>query len=153
MTLRVELKISFSWYLVGLSNLTPKMSSITEMENVYKYRQRRRGSSLTGLRTLDPLLGPPSALAEFFRHMCLRGGGSRSIFYPRSYFFCDLKLCAKFHNLRTTPSGKKVCGGEKKRKERKKNNHKNSGHFVPLQCLKAAHTLRSDQFPLTFHSL
>ena len=30
-----------------------------------------RGSLLTGLRTLDPLLGPPSTLAEFFRHMCL----------------------------------------------------------------------------------
>ena len=27
----------------------------------------------------------------------------------------------------------------------KNNNHKNSGHFVPLQCLRAAHTLHTDQ--------
>ena len=31
------------------------------------------------------------------------------------------------------------------KEERKKNNHKNSGHFVPLQRLRAAHVLRSDQ--------
>ena len=35
---------------------------------------------------------------------------------PKSYFFCDLKLRAKFQNHRTTPSGRKVCGTEKKRK-------------------------------------
>ena len=32
-----------------------------------------------------------------------------------------------------------------RRKERKKNNHKNSGHFVPLQRLRAAHALLLDQ--------
>jgi hypothetical protein len=36
-------------------------------------------------------------------------------------------------------SGRKVCGTEKK-----KNNPKNSGHFVPLQRLRAVHALRSD---------
>ena len=36
--------------------------------------------------------------------------------------------------------GRKVCGTE----ERKKNNPKNSGHLVPQQRLRAAHTLRSD---------
>jgi hypothetical protein len=69
--------------------------------------------------------------------------GLKFLFYPKSYFFCDLKLNAKFQNPRTTPSGRKVCGTE--RKEEKKNNPKNSGHFVPLQRLRAAHALRSDQ--------
>jgi hypothetical protein len=50
-----------------------------------------------------------------------------------------LSYCA---TLRTTPSGRKVCGTEKKRK---KNNPKNSGHYVPLQRPKAAQALRSDQ--------
>ena len=39
------------------------------------FRSRRWGSSLTGLRTLDPPLGPPSTLAESFWRTCLRGGG------------------------------------------------------------------------------
>ena len=33
--------------------------------------------------------------------------------HPESYFF-KFKTSAKFHNPRTTPSGRKVCGGEKK---------------------------------------
>ena len=40
----------------------------------------------------------------------------------------------------------------KKRKEKKgrnKNNHKNSGHFVPQSRQQAAHALRSDQFSVT----
>ena len=41
-----------------------------------------------------------------------------------------------------------------KKEERKKNNHKNSGHFVPLQRLRAAHALRSDQcYPWTAHNV
>jgi hypothetical protein len=47
--------------------------------------------------------------------------------------------CEKFHNPRTTPYGRKVCGTEKK-----KNNPKNSGHFAPLQRLRAVHALCSD---------
>ena len=70
-------------------------------------------------------------------------GGPKFCLYPKSYFFCDLKLCAKFHNPRTTPSGRKVCGTEKKKRE--KNNPKNSGHLVLLQRLRAAYALRSDQ--------
>ena len=71
-----------------------------------------------------------------------RGLGAVLIFfYPKSYFFCDLKLHAKFQNPRTTPAWRKVCGPE-----RKENNLKNSGHFVPQQRLRAAHALRSDQF-------
>jgi hypothetical protein len=56
---------------------------------------------------------------------------------------------AKFHNPRTTPFGRNVCGTERKKKERKKekkNNHQNSGHFDPLQCLRAAHA-----FHLQYH--
>ena len=33
-------------------------------------------------------------------------------------------------------------------KKRKKNNHKNSGHFVLLQCLRAADAIRWDHFCL-----
>ena len=68
-----------------------------------------------------------------------RGGGP-NFFYPKSYFFCDLKPRAKFHNPRTIPSWRKVCGGERKKK--KKNNPKNSGLYVPLQRPIAAHALQ-----------
>jgi hypothetical protein len=40
----------------------------------------------------------------------------REFFGPKSYFFVDSKLHAQFHNPRTTPFGRKVCGGEKKEK-------------------------------------
>ena len=65
-------------------------------------------------------------------------------FYPKSYFFCDLKLCAKFQNPRTTPSGKKYVARGGKR-EKNNNNPKNSGHYILLQGPRAAHALRSDQ--------
>ena len=45
------------------------------------------GSSLPGLRTLDPPLRPPSTLAEIFRHPCLQSGlrpSKRSKFSPFS---------------------------------------------------------------------
>jgi hypothetical protein len=58
------------------------------------------------------------------------GGGSSG---PRlGTLWCN--ACEKFHNTRTTPSWRKVCGTEKK-----KNNPKNSGHFVPLQRLRTVH--------------
>ena len=68
--------------------------------------------------------------------------GVLNFFYPKSYYFCDLKPHAKFRNPTITPSGRKVCGGE----NRNKNNQKYSGHFNSLQRLRAAHTLRSDQW-------
>ena len=64
-----------------------------------------------------------------------------NLFLPQILFFGDLKLHAKFPNPSTTPSGRKVCGMEKK-----KNNHKISGHFIPLQRLRAAHVFRSHQY-------
>ena len=70
-------------------------------------------------------------------------GPKKKFSLPKSYFFCDLKLRAKFPNPRTTPSGRKVCGGEE---EKKKNNTKYSGHFVPQQRPRAAHAPRSDQW-------
>ena len=58
----------------------------------------------------------------------------------------DLKLRANFQNPRTTPSGRKVCGTEKKeRKKEKKNDTKYSAHFVPKQRPRAALALPSDQ--------
>ena len=43
-----------------------------------KFRSRRWGSSLPGLRTRDPPLGPPSTWAEIFRHACLQSGLQKS---------------------------------------------------------------------------
>ena len=37
-----------------------------------RYLNPRRGFSLPGLRTLDPLLGPPSTPVEIFRRTCLQ---------------------------------------------------------------------------------
>jgi hypothetical protein len=68
--------------------------------------------------------GPPRVRGEF-----------QIFVYPKSYFLCDLKLHAKFHNPRTTPSGRKE-------KERKKKNTKYSGHFISQQRPRAANTLR-----------
>jgi hypothetical protein len=44
-------------------------------------------------------------------------GPPNSFFYPKSYFLCDLKLRAKLRNYTITPSGRKVCGREKKKEE------------------------------------
>ena len=45
---------------------------------------------------------------------------SPKLCFNQNLIFCDLKPHAKFQNLRTTPSGRKVCDREKE--ERKKNN-------------------------------
>ena len=42
------------------------------LNNAEIFRSRRWGSSLSGLRTRDPLLGPPLPCAEIFRHACLQ---------------------------------------------------------------------------------
>ena len=47
-----------------------------------------------------------------------------------------------FKTLARPLFGEKYVAEKSKEKE---NNHKNSGHFVPLQRLRAAHTLRSDK--------
>ena len=36
---------------------------------------------------------------------------------PPILFFWELKLCTKFQNPKTTPSGRKVCSGEKKERK------------------------------------
>ena len=48
------------------------------------------------------------------------GGVPQIFFRHKSYFFCELGPHTKFHNPRTTPSGRKVCDPERKKKERKK---------------------------------
>ena len=48
-------------------------------------------------------------------------------FYPKSYFFGDLKPHAKFWNPMITPSWRKVSVGERE----KRKNAVNSGHLVP----------------------
>ena len=126
----------------------------------YKFHWHQCGSSLTGLRlTLCPAPHRHQQLvysslihsvtwASYVHQKkntpkASRGLGRVPIFfvYPNVIFCCDLKLCTKFHNPRTTPSGRKVCSGEKKRK---KNNHKDSGNFFPLQHL-AVHALCLEQ--------
>ena len=54
------------------------------------------------------------------------GGVPPIFFYPKSYFFCDLKPHAKFRNPTITPSGRKETAGEIERI-----NAVNSGHLVP----------------------
>ena len=65
-----------------------------------------------------------------------------TIVYHKSYFFCEVKPHAKFQNPTITPSGRKVTSGEEREREK---NAINSGHFVPQQCPRAAHALRSGQ--------
>jgi hypothetical protein len=59
-------------------------------------------------------------------------------FTPKLFFFVQ-----NFITLGHNPSGRKVCGMEKKKE--KKNNTKYNGHFIPQQRPRAAHALRSDQ--------
>ena len=60
---------------------------------------------------------------------------------PKSYFLCDLKPHAKFENPRTTPSGKKVTGGERKREK----TQLIEATTLCLQHPRAAHTTCSNQ--------
>jgi hypothetical protein len=46
--------------------------------------------------------------------------GPTNFFYSKSYLFCNLKPHAKFQNPTITPSGRKVTGAEREKKERKK---------------------------------
>ena len=48
------------------------------------------GSSLPGLRTLDPPLGPPSTLEEIFQHT---GGGLNIFFLPEFLFILVRSPC------------------------------------------------------------
>jgi hypothetical protein len=48
------------------------------------------------------------------------GRGPPILFYPKSYFFCDLKPHAKFWNPTITPSGRKVTRRRERREKRKK---------------------------------
>ena len=64
---------------------------------------------------------------------CARGLLTSRFFLPQIFFFWEKYVAEK--------------------KERKKNNHKNSGHFVPLQRLRAAHAHRSDQYQLISNNI
>ena len=56
--------------------------------------------------------------------------------------FCDFKPHAKFQNPRTNPSGRKVSDPEE---GEKKNNPKNSGHYVPAAKPKGSARISLDQ--------
>ena len=64
----------------------------------------------------SPLRGPPNCV------------------HLKSYYFCKLNSHATFHKPRTTPSERKLTGGE----ERKKKNNAVATTFC-LQCRRAAH--------------
>ena len=49
--------------------------------------------------------------------LTLRSAPYQLLFHPKSYFLCDLKPHAKFWNPTITPSGRGVCGKEKKNKK------------------------------------
>ena len=120
---------------------------------------------------------PNDTSGNLIAHMFGSGGKKkRSILSPcqatiNILFFCflgenfcylqpHLKLSARFHNPKTTPSGRKACGREKKNNPEncghfvprtyssRTNNTKYSGHFVLLQCPRAGHALQSNQFLL-----
>ena len=70
------LVIAFIIFIIQNANHAQTITAMyhpTSMTCV-KFCWRLWGSSLTGLCTLDPLLGPPSTLAEFFQRTCPRGG-------------------------------------------------------------------------------
>ena len=52
----------------------------------FQFRWGRWGSSLPGLRTLNPLLSPPSTPVEIFRRTCLQRGGVRVKFVLPDFF-------------------------------------------------------------------
>ena len=66
------------------------------------------------------------------------GGVPLIFFHPKSYFLCDLKPHAKFHNPTITPSGRKVSEAERKKET--------------LSSV-TAHASRSDQFRCIFASV
>ena len=80
----------------------------------------RWGSSLSGLRTLDPPLGPPSTRAKICQCTYLK-----KMLCLKSYYFCKLGSHAKFHNPMITTSGRKVTGPERRGK-----NAVNSGLYI-----------------------
>ena len=47
-------------------------------------------------------------------------GGVVRFFYPKSYFFCDLKPHAKFRNPTITPSGSKVTTSEREKEKKRR---------------------------------
>ena len=57
--------------------------------------------------------------AQFFSAVC-----------AKKPIICELKPYAKIQNLRTTPSGRKVTRGEKRKKEEREKNAVNSGHYI-----------------------
>ena len=72
---------------------------------------------LLGLRMLDSPLGPTLTPADIFQHIFLWGGRANIFesFSGQPFFLPQiLKPHAKFQNPGTTPSGKKVTGGERK---------------------------------------
>jgi hypothetical protein len=51
---------------------------------------------------------------------------------------CNLKLHAKFHNPRTTSSGRKVTGSEEKEERKREKKPVNNGHRVLLATPKGS---------------
>ena len=45
-------------------------------------------------------------------------GGAQILFYPKFYFFCDLKPHAKFRNPTITTSGRKVTTAEREKRKK-----------------------------------
>ena len=76
-------------------------------------------------------------------------GGPEFVFYPNLIFFVTKNAVQNFITLRQPLLGEKYVAC-KERKVEKKNNPKNSGHFVTLQRLRAAQTLRSKKLSLIF---
>ena len=123
------------------------------------FRSRWWGSSLPGLRTLDPPLSPQSTPAEIFRCTCLGGVKKNNKFLinflaisgDSKHFSFFSKKTLK-HWLPRGQRGPQICFHPKSyflcdlkphksnaRREREKN-AVNSGHLVPWQRTQAART-------------
>ena len=70
-------------------------------------------------------------------------GVPQILFRPKSYFFVTNTSLQNFKIIAQSILGEKFAA--QKEEKRKKNNHKNSGHFVPQPQQRVAQALRLDQ--------
>ena len=86
------------------------------------------GILLPGLSTRDPLLSPPSTLAEIFRHPWGQGGSPNFFFYWNPPIFVTQESMQNFKFLRNTLIGvQQRRQQEKKTRRKEKKNMQNSG--------------------------
>ena len=92
---------------------------------MYKKKNTKKGSP-RGLGGFRNFCSPPNLIicvtsnsVQDCYHITIppqgEGGVPRIIFLPKIVFFCELKPHAQFQNPTITPSGRNVCGTERKK--------------------------------------